>query len=67
MFAVSDAETVDFKVLPTPATVYGRDYFLGDLVTAKYLSVTATPKITSIAVSLDRAGKEMITPGMNYV
>lgn len=67
LFDVRNVETFDFDVLPTPATVYGRDYFLGDRVTAKYLSITATPKIVSMAIQVDKSGQETVSPGMSYV
>lgn len=63
----ADKETFEFDVLPTPACVYGLHYFLGDKVTAKYLTITTTPKITGVSVSLDKNGKETITPEMSYV
>jgi hypothetical protein len=67
LFDLRDAESFEFKVLPTPATVYGVHYFLGDKVTAKYMSITTTPKIVAIGVTVDKSGQETVTPEMAYV
>jgi hypothetical protein len=56
-------QTFTFKALQTPSCLYGRDYFLGDLVTARYGSVyAATRKIVGVTVSLAPDGAETITP-----
>jgi|SRR3990172_917264 len=44
-------EEFTFDVLQTPASVYGRDYFLGDIVSAEFEGVSATPKIVATSVS----------------
>lgn len=67
LFIVRDQEAFSFDVLPTPACVYARDWFLGDKVTAKYLTITTTPKIVSVSISVAKNGQETITPGMSYV
>ena len=67
LFVVRDQEAFSFDVLPTPACVYSRDWFLGDKVTAKYLTITTTPKIVSVSVSVAKNGQETITPGLSYV
>jgi len=42
-----------FKVLQTPGTVYGRDYFLGDLVRGEYAGVVADQKIEGLVFTVD--------------
>lgn len=49
-----------FEVLQTPACAYGRDYYLGDLVTARYGAIEATRKVTSVTISLAESGEERI-------
>jgi hypothetical protein len=41
-----------FTVLQTPGCAYGLHYFLGDLVTAKFLSYSGTKKVTGVTVSV---------------
>lgn len=58
--------TDDFKfgVLQTPASFYGKHYFLGDKVTGIYKGVTKVLKISSVAVGF--AGKkERVEIGMD--
>jgi hypothetical protein len=40
-----------WSVIQTPGSLYGRDYFLGDLVTGYYQGVTATKQIVSVTVA----------------
>jgi hypothetical protein len=57
-------EEFTFDVLQTPSSVYGKHYFLGDIVSAEFEGVSATPKIVSAAVSF--AGrKEVISLGLD--
>jgi hypothetical protein len=50
-----------YKVLQTPASLYGLHYFLGDLVKAKYKSVTVTQQVYAVSVSFDgKDSKEII-------
>jgi len=51
----------DFDVIQEGAKLYGRDYFLGDLVTARYDVVEETRKIVAIGVDWKVDGKEIIT------
>jgi hypothetical protein len=53
-----------FDVLQTPASMYGKHYFLGDIVTAEYDDITATPKIISIQISFD-GQREKIDVGLD--
>ena len=52
-----------FDVLQIPSTVYGRDYALGDLVTASFGSYSATKKVASVSVEFGLNG-EHLTIGM---
>lgn len=52
---------LSFAVLQVPQTLYGRDYFLGDLVTARYETVLATKKIRRVTVAVQADGSEDIT------
>lgn len=68
--ALAEAEKVEmlrFDVLQIPSSIYGRDYFLGDLVTATYEDITRTPKIQTVSVELEPSGKEIIDIGMKTV
>lgn len=49
-----------FDVLQVPSTLYGKHYFLGDLVTGYYEGITSTQQITAVSVSLGADGKESI-------
>ena len=40
-----------FEVIQTSATVYGREYFLGDLVTAYYAGITFAQRVFGVAIS----------------
>lgn len=53
-------EDFNFEVIQTDATKYGRDYFLGDLVTARYKDIERTKQIISVTVSVVE-GNETIT------
>jgi hypothetical protein len=52
---------LSFRVLQVPQTLYGRHYFVGDLVTARYEDVVATKKIRRVTVSLQADGSEDIS------
>lgn len=54
---------LQFDVLQIPSTVYGRDYALGDLVTAVYGGYSATKQVASVAVEFGING-ERLTIGM---
>lgn len=53
-------EDFNFEVIQTDAARYGRDYFLGDLVTARYKDIERTIQIISVTVSVVE-GNETIT------
>jgi hypothetical protein len=67
LYAARDIESLSFSILPTPGTVYNRDYFLGDLVTGLYQGVSSTLKITGIGVSIESTGRSVVTPELTYV
>ncbi len=52
---------LDFAVLQTSATLYGKHYGLGDLVTGSYLGAKVVKKVMGVTVKL-KGGKETITP-----
>lgn len=55
-------EAFSFDVIQTPASRYGVHYVLGDLVTAKYGSISLTQKIVGVSVRLESDGREVIAP-----
>jgi hypothetical protein len=52
-------ETFTFNIIPS-AKVYGRDYFLGDIVTATFETVIRVMKITGVTVDVAE-GKESVS------
>jgi hypothetical protein len=46
-----------FKPLQSPGSLYGKNYFLGDLVTARYQGVDYDRKIQSVTISNGRMGQ----------
>ena len=52
LYSLEARDELTFDVLQVPSTLYGKDYFLGDLVTAYYEGVTATKKISAVTVSV---------------
>lgn len=62
--ALKAAQTRDdmtFGVLQVPQTLYGRHYFLGDLVTGVVEGVAATKQIRAVTVALAEDGREQIS------
>lgn len=56
-------QSFTFRALQTPSCLYGKHYFLGDLVTARYGGVySATRKVIAVDVSFDEDGTQTITP-----
>ncbi len=45
-------ETFFFKAMQIPSTLYGRDYFVGDLVTARYKDIERNLKITGATIKV---------------
>lgn len=60
LYSSRTRETLDYAVIQTAASAYGRDYFLGDIVRSVYGPVNITQKITGIKVGFDAAGSENI-------
>jgi hypothetical protein len=55
---------IDVVVVQTPALRYGRDYFLGDLVSISVDGVLYTRKIASVAIRVGTDGSENIDVGL---
>ncbi len=53
-------ESFIYKVMQIPGCLYGKDYFLGDLVTARYKAIERNKKIVGVNITLE-AGKEDIS------
>ena len=56
---LSARQTLDMKVVQTPASLYGRDYFLGDLVTIQYKTVAVNRQIQEVHITAAE-GRETI-------
>ena len=56
--------TLGFDVLQVPNAYYGKDYFVGDLVTARYLGASFTQKINAVNVSFEAGRGESISVEM---
>jgi hypothetical protein len=53
-------EVFTFDVMQIPSCLYGRDYFFGDLVTARYETIERQKKIIGVTIKLEN-GKEDIS------
>lgn len=63
--ATRNRVTLQTEVLQNAALRYGRDYFLGDLVTVyAYAAGNITQKVQSVALSISAAGAESINVGL---
>jgi hypothetical protein len=49
----------NFKPVQSPGCLYGKHYFLGDLVTARYMGVDYARKIQSVTISHGRMGQSI--------
>ena len=57
--------TLQTEVLQNAALRYGRDYYLGDLVTVyAYSAGNITQKVQSVALSMSAAGAESVNVGL---
>lgn len=54
-------ETMTFNILQTPGCMYGKHYFLGDLVAWQYGALNGTVKVKAVSIVLDDTGGENIT------
>ncbi len=59
-------ETFTFVALQVPGTLYGRDYFLGDRVTARYGAIERNLQIVSVAIRVED-GREDIAIEVSIV
>lgn len=50
--ALRATKRISFQVLESPATVYGRDYFVGDIVLAMFAGLEDTKKIIGMEVTV---------------
>lgn len=57
---VKAVEQFTFEPVQTPSSLYGREYFLGDLITARFAGVELTRKITGIHIQVE-GGRETIS------
>ena len=64
MFDRRARQSLSFSVLQVPNAYYGKDYFVGDLVTARYLGASFTQKVQAVNVTFDQAGNERISVEM---
>jgi hypothetical protein len=63
--AVRSQVTLQTEVLQNAALRYGRDYFLGDLVTVyAYTAGNITQKVQSVALSMSALGAESVNVGL---
>ncbi len=53
-------EKITFKVKQMSVYVYGRDYFLGDLVDARYLDNQLKPKVAAVVLEQEKMGTERV-------
>jgi hypothetical protein len=53
-------EIFTFDVMQIPSCLYGRDYFFGDLVTARYKNIERQKKIIGVTIKLEN-GREDIS------
>lgn len=51
LYEVEARDELVFDVIQVPAALYGKHYFLGDLVTGTYQGVTATKQIAGVSVT----------------
>lgn len=58
LYLAEARDELTFDVIQTDALRYGRDYFLGDLVTGYYQGVTATKQITGVSVVWQDSGNQ---------
>jgi hypothetical protein len=61
---VRDVSTVSVSVIQSNALRYGRDYFLGDIVTVDTGAGTVTRKIDAVSMKYSREGKEVVDVGL---
>lgn len=65
LYQLRAKDVVSFSVLQQPSLIYGRDYFVGDLVTAVYDEFVFNKKIVSANISVDYQNQESIQLGFD--
>jgi hypothetical protein len=60
LYLAEARDDLSFSVIQTPARLYGRDYFLGDLVTGYYQGVTSTKQIAGVTVTYKDSKNNMV-------
>ena len=50
---------MSFEILQTPGLLYGRDYFLGDVVTGEFAGQVVVQKIEGFVIEVDRSGERL--------
>ncbi len=58
---------LDFTPLQTDSQRYGRDYFLGDLVSWRFSGLSGTQQVDSVEIELPEAGLERVKIGLRDV
>ena len=64
--ALRPRESFNFEPIQIESLQYGRDYFLGDLVTARYESIERDVQIETVNIQVQN-GKELIRLGLRLV
>ncbi len=60
-------ETFQFEVFQTESSKYGRDYFLGDIVTARYQDIQRNLQIVGVGITVEAGVGEEITISVSDV
>jgi hypothetical protein len=58
---------INFDVIQSAGIRYGRDYFLGDLVSWRYSNLSGTRKINRVQIQFGQDGNERISIGLDNV
>ena len=59
-------ENVTFTVLQQPSSLYGKDYFLGDLVTLKFDDIEIDKKIIAVKLNVSESNKPRDRIGIEF-
>lgn len=52
--------TFDYNVVQVPSSLYGKHYFLGDLVAAQYQTISVVQQVKAVNIQFHKDGKETI-------
>lgn len=58
LYDLREKVTFDFKVIQSPSTFYGIDFFIGDLVTAKFRDLETVQKVMGVTITYSRNNSE---------